>query len=98
MPKDQWPEVLLQHISPPALHKIAGTYQGNADLILDDLCPNYGDPNAIMANLFKNHMDLGPIPDPAIYKQVALNLARSHRRFLATSVALLNCADKPWSL
>ena len=95
MPKDQWPEVLLKHISPPALHKIAGTYQGNADLILDDLCTNYGDPHTIMANLFKCHMDLGPVPDPAIYKQAALNLARSHSRVLVSSVALLNCADTP---
>lgn len=57
---------------------MAGVSQGSTDLILDFLCSNYGDPRSIMANLLKNYMELGPIPDPNIYKQAALNLAMSH--------------------
>ena len=40
-------------------------------------------------------MDLGPIPDPAIYMQAALNLAKLHGQVLDRSVALLQCPDTP---
>ena len=93
MPRDQWAEVLLRHISLPALHKIASTSKGNINHILDDLRCHYGDPHTIMATLFRCHIALGQIPDPIIYKEAALSLAKSHSQVLASSVALLNCAD-----
>ena len=95
MPKDQWAEVLLKHISPPALHRIARTSKGNINHILDDLQTNYGNPHTIMATLFRCHMALGPVPYPAIYKQAALSLAKSHSQVLVSSVALLKCEDTP---
>ena len=95
MPRDQWAEVLLRHISLPDLHKITSTSKGNINHILDDLRCHYGDPHTIMATLFRCHIALGPIPDPIIYKQAALSLAKSHSQVLASSAALLNCADTP---
>ena len=48
-----------------------------------------------MATLSRCHIALGPIPDPVIYKEAALSLAKSHSQVLASSVALLDCADTP---
>ena len=66
MPRDQWAEVLLQHISAPALNKIANTSKDNIDCIFSDLQCHYGDPHIAMATLSRCHIALGPIPDPVI--------------------------------
>ena len=95
MPRDQWAEVLLQHISLPALHQVASTSEGDIKRILDDIRYHYGDPHTIMATLFRCHIALGPIPNPIIYKQAALSQAKLHSQVLASSAALLHCVDTP---
>ena len=95
MPRDKWAEVLLQHISLPALHQVAGTSEGDINRIPDDLRYHYGDPHTIMATLFRCHIALGPIPNPIIYKQAALSQAKLHSQVLASSAALLHCVDTP---
>ena len=95
IPKQQWPQIILQHVIPPALNNITAASKGDVDLLLHDLCINHGDPNTTVATLFREHMDLGPVPDPAIYMKAALNLAKLHGEVLDRSVALLQCPDTP---
>ena len=97
MPHKHWAEVLLQHVCPPALNKVTTTSRtsNNIDCIPGDLQYHYGDPRTAIATLTRCHIALGPIPDPVLYKKAALTLVKSHSQVLASSAALLNCADTP---
>ena len=93
MPQERWAEVLLQHVSAPALNEGATTSKDDIDCILSDLQYHYGDPHIAIATLSRCHIALGPIPNPILYKEAALSLVKSHSRVLTSSAALLNCIE-----
>ena len=68
---------------------------GLRQLIIQDLSSSYGDPGITVSALFREHINLGPVPDPTIYTKAALQMVRLHDDVLDKSRALLDCQDTP---
>jgi hypothetical protein len=93
--KQHWPEIILQHVLPPAINSIPDASKNKVELLLQDLSSSYGDPSITVAALLREHINLGPVPDPTTYTKAALKMVRLHDEVLDKSRALLDCQDTP---